>query len=145
MNEEEKKIKRAAYMKEYRQKNKVRINAKNKEWRDRNKEKSNSYSRKWYTQNPVQSHTRTKRWRQKNLELARSYTRDWERKNPEKRRAHFLVLTAVRNGTLERPTSCSCCGTAESVIQGHHEDYSKPLDVIWLCRKCHKQKHKVRT
>jgi ribosomal protein S27AE len=35
---------------------------------------------------------------------------------------------------------CSKCG--EKIAEKHHHDYSKPLDVTWLCRKCHMQEHK---
>ena len=34
---------------------------------------------------------------------------------------------------------CEKCGSADS--QKHHPDYSKPLDVIWLCRPCHVAVH----
>jgi len=50
---------------------------------------------------------------------------------------------AVARGLVTRSTSCSvndknCAG----VIHGHHEDYSKPFEVIWLCRFHHKERHR---
>ncbi len=43
---------------------------------------------------------------------------------------------AVRKGLIQRPDNCSSCGKACSV-HGHHPDYGKPLEVVWLCQKCH--------
>lgn len=34
---------------------------------------------------------------------------------------------------------CKVCGNDNS--QKHHEDYTKPLNVIWLCRECHLKEH----
>ncbi|WP_443700185.1 hypothetical protein [Pseudomonas sp.] len=60
-------------------------------------------------------------------------------------KAHRLVRSAVERGELVRPDECSKCGAApkrkvdgKSAIQGHHEDYNKPLDVEWICAKCHR-------
>jgi hypothetical protein len=55
-------------------------------------------------------------------------------------RAHSAVSYAVSRGGLVRPDACSDCGL-EGRIHGHHEDYSKPLDVVWLCPRCHKKRH----
>lgn len=54
--------------------------------------------------------------------------------------ARRAVLIAIRNGILKRPTQCEfgCIGLA---IQAHHDDYSKPLKVRWLCTKHHAQAH----
>lgn len=49
---------------------------------------------------------------------------------------------AVRDGKLTRPDSCESCG-GNSKVDGHHHDYSKPLDVMWLCKQCHIELHKV--
>ena len=61
-------------------------------------------------------------------------------KHPEKARARTALNMAVSRGTILKPSICSLCGREfKSIhIQAHHEDYSKPLDVIWLCRWCHK-------
>lgn len=49
------------------------------------------------------------------------------------------VLNAIKSGKLKREP-CEHCGTNEDV-QGHHPDYNKPLEVIWLCPCCHGQEH----
>jgi hypothetical protein len=53
--------------------------------------------------------------------------------------AHNAVRDAVRAGVLVRPESCSLCGQvpANGRIEGHHESYDRPLDVEWLCTRCH--------
>jgi hypothetical protein len=55
-------------------------------------------------------------------------------RNPEKTRARAAVARAIRSGKLlKRP--CEVCGTAE--VDAHHDDYSRALDVRWLCRTHH--------
>jgi len=49
---------------------------------------------------------------------------------------------AVKNGHIAKPDKCSACGVGDVQIEGHHFDYDKPLDVIWLCRPCHKKAHR---
>ena len=59
---------------------------------------------------------------------------------PEKRKAQERIRYEVRAGRIIKPSACERCGRAER-IQAHHEDYSKPLDVLWLCEPCHKFHH----
>lgn len=47
---------------------------------------------------------------------------------------------AIRYGRLVRPDHCERCGE-KCYPDGHHHDYSKPLDVEWLCRSCHIAHH----
>jgi hypothetical protein len=63
----------------------------------------------------------------------------WCRDNPEKTKAHRLVKTALRRGVLIRPAKCGKCG-AGGRIEASHDDYSRPLDIEWLCCSCHKIK-----
>ena len=55
--------------------------------------------------------------------------------------AHVITGNAMRDGKLFPKASCSACNSTEK-IEGHHDDYTKPLDVRWLCERCHKQWHR---
>ena len=94
--------------------------------------------------------------REKNIERIREYdrergknkermlanvetTRAWRAEDKRRTVAHNAVARAIRSGALER-IPCIRCGEAKSLA--HHEDYDKPLGVIWLCQPCHKQRHK---
>ena len=83
----------------------------------------------------------------------REYKLDWQKQNPgynsasckkirannpEKRRANRAIEYGLRKGTITR-LPCSVCGSKSS--EAHHEDYSKPLDVIWYCRRHHHDRH----
>jgi hypothetical protein len=57
-------------------------------------------------------------------------------------RARYAARKAIDDGVLIKPDRCSACQSG-GWIEGHHPDYSKPLDVLWLCRRCHKQFHKT--
>lgn len=67
---------------------------------------------------------------------------EWAAKNPEKVKAHALVRKEIRKGGMERPSLCPKCGRDRDII-AHHEDYSKPLDVEWMCRLCHNDLHRI--
>jgi hypothetical protein len=68
--------------------------------------------------------------------------RKWNESNKDKYIAHIAVNNAVRDGVLTKPQTCSKCGKGNCRIEGHHNDYSKPLEVLWLCNSCHKSLHK---
>lgn len=57
--------------------------------------------------------------------------------------AQGMMTLAVKNGDLIPATHCEDCGKPADgrALDGHHHDYSKPLEVTWLCRSCHKYEH----
>lgn len=57
----------------------------------------------------------------------------------EKLRARAQCAYAIRSGKLIRQP-CAACGNPKS--EAHHDDYSKPLNVEWLCRQCHAAAHR---
>jgi len=71
-------------------------------------------------------------------ERYRSYKRDWRARNKDKVNAQNKVARAIKVGTLTRGP-CEKCGAK---AQAHHDDYTKPLDVRWLCPKHHGEHHR---
>lgn len=59
-------------------------------------------------------------------------------KYPERVKARHKVHLAVKNGSLKKQP-CEVCGS--EFVFAHHEDYNNPLDVVWLCRPHHREKH----
>ena len=70
------------------------------------------------------------RWAHKQTE----YNSAWRKRNPEKYAAHVALNNAVRDGKITKGV-CAECGTAD--VEAHHDDYTKPLEVRWLCAKHH--------
>ena len=67
--------------------------------------------------------------------------RAWRDRNPAIYQAHCMVNNAIRDGRLHKPSQCESCSD-ETALHGHHCDYNKPMDVMWLCDPCHKQWHR---
>ncbi len=65
------------------------------------------------------------------LSVNKPQKRAWNKKNA---RARTMVFKAVKSGRLKREP-CEECG--DENVQAHHDNYDKPLNVIWLCSKHH--------
>lgn len=70
------------------------------------------------------------------IALKRKYQQNMRARHPERYAARTAVRNAIRSGRLSR-LPCEVCGEART--QGHHDDYSRPLDVRWLCFKHHRE------
>lgn len=78
---------------------------------------------------------KTERGKEVRRKSTQNYRRDKVRKQ-----AHLDLNNALKYGRMTKPNNCSNCGI-ECNPHGHHDDYSKPLDVRWLCVKCHTDFH----
>lgn len=101
-----------------------------REQRQNNLEKARGWQRRWRQNSGDDPHLRQRK---------NASNRKWSARNKHKRRAHKIVELAIIRGDLARPETCQQCGAAGN-IQASHTDYSRPLDVEWLCQFCHFQK-----
>lgn len=66
--------------------------------------------------------------------------KEQRRLHPEAIKANNQVNKAILSGKIVRPKGCTRCGSSGK-IEAHHPDYSKPLEVEFLCTKCHIKEH----
>lgn len=147
------------YAKKYRESNRKLINDRAKESYHVDTEKWKTTAKKSYQKNKdkiaeknrivredpgflEKNRVACKKWRTKNIEVYRKFIKVWRVNNREKLSAHSKVKRAVANGLLIRSLICEQCKTDKGIMEGHHEDYSKPLEVQWLCKLCHGNKRK---
>lgn len=67
------------------------------------------------------------------------YQASYNKKFPERGKAHGTVNRKIGNGSIERQP-CEICGC--EMVDAHHDDYSKPLAIRWLCKSHHTQLHR---
>ena len=58
-----------------------------------------------------------------------------------KHEVYSIYNKALNNGKLVKNSFCEFCGLNTDKVDGHHYDYDKPLDVIWVCKNCHPKLH----
>lgn len=144
---EKRKDKALAVAREYKKKHKTRLDAQKKVHYMLNREKITEKARQ-YGRNLSEDKRKKKseyyhKW--KKTDNAKEYFKSIY---PERRKKYSIykmasrtVTNAVRDGKLIKPEKCTLCLSIEN-IEGHHPDYDKPLEVVWLCRKCHRNYHK---
>ena len=98
-------------------------------YRQRNREKCATWGRKSRS-NPERR------------EYVNRKNREWRENNQEKIRAHQRLNWMVKKGSIVRgPCARMEQGGCSGPVHGHHEDYSKPLEVVWLCMSHHRRHH----
>lgn len=105
-----------------------------------NPERSRASDRAKRRKNPRLYAEAQKRWAKENRVRRNEIASSWRKRNKDKVRAQAAVKRAIGRGELVRQP-CEQCG-AQSV-HAHHDDYTQPLDVRWLCPKCHGRHHQI--
>jgi hypothetical protein len=152
---------RKAYRIKYYQEHKEEFRKRGKLWYEKNKksERFKKLQRMWrkkyyYSNRKLEiskSKARNKANRERINNLARlkyatpegkaiidAREKRYKEKNRNRLDAKWAVRYAIVKGELNR-MPCVKCGNPKS--EAHHEDYSKPLEVIWLCKKHHEEHH----
>ena len=68
----------------------------------------------------------------------RENSKIWQAANLYKHLAHQKVYIALKTGKLIKE-DCVICGGFKT--EAHHSDHYIPLDILWLCKKHHTEKH----
>ncbi len=128
----------AEYHREYRRRNLEKVRGNEKKYQNKEEARLNKaiYRKKYYAENRERLLAVNKKWRDTNRKYLNELSKG-ERK--EKIRVRLSLRYAVKKGLIEKKP-CEKCGNVRS--QGHHIDYKKPLDVIWLCQKHHSEVHR---
>lgn len=128
-------------------KNYETIRASQKKHRTENREKINNRRREARIPRREEINKREKERRERDpnhLLKMRILNKRNREKNKEKlkpmRDAHKLVMYAIRLGVIIKKYTCEMC-SSNVKIEGHHDDYTKPLEVRWLCKSCHNRLH----
>ena len=124
--------------------NRERIISLNKLWYDRNKEKVNAKRKSPENRKKARDYkalNAEKYNRLRGLYRSREESRKEREKHRDKINARKILNYHVSKGHIIKFDACQECGSKER-IHGHHENYSKPLEVIWLCNKCHQRRHR---
>jgi len=99
------------------------------------KEKNREAQNRWRERNPDKSKQLFKQWYDKNKESEKVRRKKWKESNKEKTNAHEVVRRKLKN-----PGICEIC-KSDRFVDAHHFDYNYPLEVMYLCRSCHKRMH----
>lgn len=105
------------------------------------RERKNRSNRNFKQRNRERIAKQGAEYRKRNRDKINSRYRSRYAQETEKYKARTQLGYAIRTGKIVRPNFCEKCGR-KTTPQGHHHDYSKPLEVQWLCQKCHAKVHR---
>lgn len=112
-------------------------------WRKANPDRIAQHGRSYRERHKERARQRQLRWAHSPVGVASQKRKYAAYKNrfPERIRANHALQEAVAAGKIHRGP-CAVCGAARTV--GHHENYSAPLEVVWLCHRHHAELHRAR-
>lgn len=109
-------------------------------WRIKSPEKAMLKSQRGYLKHREERLSKSLNRKKKRAPNYQESNRLWRIKNRAKRNASATLQRAVSCGQIVRPDNCAWCGKVCTPV-GHHSDYRKPLEVVWVCQSCHRRHH----
>lgn len=146
------------YSRTYNERHPERVRENTRKWREANPGRYRELAKGYRERHPEKVAERVRRWRKANPERVAEHKEKFAERHPkrkseyarrqyhrhiEKARARSRLTSAVHLGKIVKPDVCEDCGepTEKDCLHGHHEDYSHPFDVEWLCHGCHEGRH----
>lgn len=107
----------------------------NKKWANLHKEQVSVMHKRYYDEHKEEILERVKIYHNEHPEVSREAIKRYQKRYPEKFAAQQIAMKEIPLSSI-----CERCGsTAE---HRHHPDYGHPLEVVFLCRKCHNAIHR---
>ncbi len=91
------------------------------------------YSQGWRDRHPDKALAKHRRQRATRIDTYRA--------DSSKAKSRRALRTALAKGRIAKPQDCQSCGQVAK-LSAHHHDYTKPLEVRWLCLRCHGREHR---
>jgi hypothetical protein len=107
-----------------------------KKWRENHREEERIRTKKWRKKFPEKARENVKKSILKNPEPSRKAKRNWNKNNKNKKHAEYLASKIQ----IPKGEMCELCKTSLAK-ERHHPNYNNPLEVMFLCVKCHKGVH----
>ena len=102
---------------------------------EKRKEQTRAANRKWEKKNPEKVKANQKKWKKENKGYHNEYNKKYNGSPQVKARNMANNKIKIPKGML-----CQNCHLVPAV-EKHHPDYSKPLDILFVCKKCHTKLH----
>ena len=129
---------------DYERRNREKRVERHAQWRDENRDSINEKNRSKYAENNDEYLKEQKFYRPRYKDKINVWYSKYNADNRIKLNAQEMVRYYVKKAKLIKPENCSLCERSGIKIDAHHEDYSKPLDIVWLCCNCHLAIHRHR-
>lgn len=95
----------------------------------------------FYREHRQQELARAREYRVAHPEKRRTWQQRYRLLHQQRCKAWELVKNSIEKNVLQRPSECVQC-KKRCIPEAHHEDYSRPLQLKWLCRACHRKLHR---
>lgn len=139
-NKEKADLKRKKYYQDHKEETIAKWKIHYEKNREEIRKRANEQNRNCSPERRSKQNAYAREWTRKNRDKVSAKSHQYFKKSPEKFYARQAVVWALRFNLLQRPEKCSMCKCIGK-IEAHHEDYSKPLEVQWICRPCHVKEH----
>lgn len=116
-------------------------NARSVKWNKANRARINERKREISKTQEHKEKRKAQYTSERGRQIAREAVKRYRQRKPMIDVAHRFIRLAIEKGLMTRPSKCSECESTER-IEAHHDDYTKPDVVRWLCKSCHETWHR---